>query len=183
MSSHRNLTEFFSNHENKVLRKLNRPSKVSTFLYFSFIFGITFLISFFMAGMVDFHSGVFIYSVIWFTGFAFLTFNLVYMLGASVFYLISAPQIAILHVLDTTLETTIAALTATHADLLWDSDLGIQFDRWSNPALARDAADILEQAQELRYAIAAYGPDLTPPWESAPRQLGLSFDEGDEIPF
>lgn len=96
--------------------------------------------------------------------------------------LIAAPQIAVLHVLDTALESTVTALTAAHADLLWELEDGFQFERWSDRGLARVAKDILKRAGGLRAAITAYQPDVTPPWESAEVQLQLAFEE-DGPPF
>lgn len=103
-------------------------------------------------------------------------------MNPSVQDLITEPQMAALHILDAALETTITAVTAAHADVLWQDEMpGLAFERRPDYALVRAAEEILEHAETLRYAIAAYAPDLTPPWEASQLPLGLPEDQ--DAPF
>ena len=55
--------------------------------YLSLILGLTALIAYLMAGMIDYSAGNFLYSVFWLACFCFFTFNIAYMLVTSFFYL------------------------------------------------------------------------------------------------
>lgn len=84
--------------------------------------------------------------------------------------LFAAPQMAAPHILDSAPDMTTNALTATHAETLWQDKSGLQMTFGQKTA----ARSIIDLAEDIQEAIACSGPDISPPWESSWLSLKLS---------